>query len=51
VWYPAGCVPEKKTREMKEVEKDAKAAVSFSTDYVCSLSDLKGKHLYFCRTV
>lgn len=49
-WYPAGCVPEKKIWETKEVEKDAKAAVSFSPDYVCSLSDLKGKHLYFCRT-
>lgn len=47
---PAGYVPKKKMREMKEMEKDAKAAVSFSTDYVCSLSSLKGKHLYFCRT-
>lgn len=49
-WCPAGHIPKKKTREMKEVKKDGKAAVSFSTDYVCSLSNLKGKHLYFCRT-
>lgn len=49
-WCPTGCVPKKKIREMKEVESDAKASVSFSTDYICSLSNLRGKHLYFCRT-